>query len=231
MSFFIGVELGQASDVTAIAVVESLTLKILRIERVREDRMETVRPVYESSDGREVREHPPVNFALRHLERFPVGTPYADICDRLKALARNLSGPSVVLDATGVGTAAVNLFRYSGLYVTTVTLVAGDQSARDGSDYRVPKKDMVSVTQVLLQAGRLKMARALPHAQLLARELANFRSRVTPQTSESQLDWREGVNDDLVLALAIAAWKAEQDPGLGLSFSCGVSETDGWAWL
>lgn len=229
MSFFIGVELGQVSDVTAIAVVESLTLPFLRIEKIRRGDWVDVGPVYQAPDGTETREHPPVNFALRHLERFPVGTSYTDIRDRVIALARDLSGPSVILDATGVGTAAVNLFRYLTLYATTVTLVAGDQSAHDGSDYRVPKKDIVSVTQVLLQTERLKIARALPHAALLARELVNFRSRAPGQTSESELDWREGVNDDLVLALAIAAWKAEQNPGLGFSFSCGVSPMDGWA--
>jgi hypothetical protein len=56
----------------------------------------------------------------------------------------------------------------------------------------------------------------------------SFRSRVTAQTVESQLDWREGVNDDLVLSLAIAAWQAERNPGLGFSCSYGVSEMDGW---
>lgn len=231
MSFFLGVELGQVSDVTAIAVVESVTLKILRSERVREDHMETIRPVYQATDGREVREHPPVNFALRHLERFPVGSSYLDIRDRVAALARSLRGPAVVLDATGVGTAAVKLFRTSALHVSTITLVAGDQSAHDGSDYRVPKKDLVSVTQVLLQTGRLKIARVLPHAELLARELTNFRSRVTGQTSESQLDWRERANDDLVLALAIATWQAERNPGLGFSCSYGVSALAGLAGL
>jgi hypothetical protein len=226
LSFVIGVELGQVSDVTAIAVVEALTLKFLRSETVREDGMETIRPVYEGLDGREVREHPPVNFALRHLERFAVGSSYTEVRDKVVAVARNLRGPAVVLDATGVGAAAINLFRSSGLYISTVTLVAGDQAAEEGSDYRVPKKDLVSVTQVLLQTGRLRIARALPHAELLARELVNFRSRVTAQTAESQLDWRERANDDLVLALAIAAWRAEKDPGLGFSCSYGVSEMD-----
>lgn len=231
MSFFIGVELGQVSDVTAIAVVQSLTLPYLRTERIRHDGWIDVRPVYRAPDGTETRDHPPVTFALRHLERFPVGSSYTDIRDRAVGLARSLRGPSVVVDATGVGTAAVNLFRYSGLYVTTVTLIAGDQATQDGSDHRVPKKDIVSVTQVLLQAGRLKIARALPHAHLLARELLNFRSRVTSQSAESQLDWREGVNDDLVLALAIAAWQAERNPGLALSYAHGVLESAGWAGL
>jgi hypothetical protein len=30
------------------------------------------------------------------------------------------------------------------------------------------------------------------------------------------------------MALAIAAWRAEKDPGLGFSISYGVSEFDGW---
>jgi hypothetical protein len=231
LSFVIGVELGQVSDVTAIAVVESLTLPFLRSEEIRREGWVSVGPVYQAPDGTETREHPPVNFALRHLERFPVGSSYTDIRDRVVVRARGLRGPAVVLDATGVGTAAVSLFRSGSLYVTTVTLVAGDQPAQDGANYRVPKKDLVSVTQVLLQTGRLKIARALPHAKLLARELVNFRSRVTGQTSESQLDWRERANDDLVLALAIAAWQAERDPGLGFSFSCGISEMDGWGGI
>lgn len=231
MSFVIGVELGQVSDVTAIAVVEALTLPFLRSEEIRREGWVSVGPVYQAPDGTETREHPPVNFALRHLERFPVGSSYTDIRDRVVVRARGLRGPAVVLDATGVGTAAVSLFRSGSLYVSTVTLVAGDQSAQDGSDYRVPKKDLVSVTQVLLQTGRLKIARALPHAELLARELMNFHSRVTGQTSESQLDWRERANDDLVLALAIATWQAERDPGLGFSCSYGVSEMDGWGGI
>lgn len=36
VSFFVGVELGQVSDVTAIAVLESLTLPYLRTEKIRE---------------------------------------------------------------------------------------------------------------------------------------------------------------------------------------------------
>ena len=231
MSFVIGVELGQVSDITAIAVVQSLTLPFLRSEKTRTEGWVNVRPVYQAPDGTETREHPPVNFALRHLERFPVGSSYADIRDRVIERARNLRGPAVVLDATGVGMAAVNLFRSGSLYVSTVTLVASDQSVQEGSDYRVPKKDLVSVTQVLLQTGRLKIARALPHAALLARELMNFRSRVTAQTAESQLDWRERANDDLVLALAIASWQAERDPGLSFSCSYGISEMDRWGGI
>jgi hypothetical protein len=44
---------------------------------------------------------------------------------------------------------------------------------------------------------------------------------------EDALDWREGRDDDLVLALAIAAWEAERRPGLAFSFGYGVSEFAG----
>ena len=83
---------------------------------------------------------------------------------------------------------------------------------------------MISSTQALLPTGHLKIARSLPHAALLARELVKFRFKVGHKRSEDALDWREGPDDDLVLALAIAAWEAERNPGLGFSCSYGVSE-------
>ena len=58
----------------------------------------------------------------------------------------------------------------------------------------------------------------------MTRELVNFRFKVGHNGPEDALDWREGPDDDLVLALAIAAWQAERNPGLGLSFGYGVSE-------
>ena len=228
MSFVIGVELGQVSDVTAIAVVESLTLPFLRTEEIRERRWVSLRPVYQGPDGKEVREHPPVNFALRHLERVPAGVSYPEIVSRVQSLHGQLRKPVTVLDGTGVGTAAVELFRQSGFYASVFTLIAGDQVTQDGSNYRIPKRDVISSTQVLLQTGRLKIARSLPHAALLARELVNFRFKVGQERSEDVLDWREGPDDDLVLALAIAAWEAERNPGLGSYFGYGVSEFAGF---
>ena len=228
MSFVIGVELGQVSDVTAIAIVQSLTLPFLRSEEIHSERWVSVHPVYQGPNGKEVREHPPVNFALRYLERIPAGVSYPEIVSRVEALHGQLKKPVTVLDATGVGKAAIELFRKSSIQVSAFTLVAGDQTIRDGSNYRIPKRDVISSTQVLLQTGRLKIARSLPHAALLARELVNFRFKVGQERSEDVLDWREGPDDDLVLALAIAAWEAESRPGLAYSLGYGVSETAGW---
>src|SRR5271169_498270 len=51
------------------------------------------------------------------------------------------------------------------------------------------------------------------HTALLARALVNFRPMVATTAPVDTLDWREGPDDDLVLALAIAAWEAERRPG------------------
>src|SRR5450830_1320242 len=99
---------------------------------------------------------------------------------------------------------------------------------QDGRSYRIPKRDVISATQVLLQTGRLKIARSLPHASLLARELVNLRFKVARNGPEDALDWREGPDDDVVLALAIAAWQADRNPGLGCSWGYAVSELQGW---
>lgn len=228
MSFFLGVELGQVSDMTALAVVESQTLQFLRTDKVRQENWVDVYPVYQALDGTETRDHPPVNFALRHLERMLPGTGYPEIVSRVEALHRQLRNPTVLVDATGVGRPAVELFRKPDSSMSVLTLTAGDQTTQDGSSYRIPKRDVISATQVLLQTGRLKIARSLPHAALLARELVNFRFKVGREKADDTPDWREGPDDDLVLALAIAAWEAERNPGLAFSYGYGVSTFSGW---
>ena len=49
------------------------------------------------------------------------------------------------------------------------------------------------------------------------------------ERTENALDWARAVpDDDLVLALAIAAWQAERNPGLGSYFGYGVLESASW---
>jgi hypothetical protein len=42
------------------------------------------------------------------------------------------------------------------------------------------------------------------------KELENFRVKVTTARTDTFEAWREGQNDDLVLAVALAAWIGEQ---------------------
>ena len=59
---------------------------------------------------------------------------------------------------------------------------------------------------------RAVAARGLPEADLLGQELHNFQMRPRPvlAATDPLAAWREGQHDDLVLAVALAAWCGEQ---------------------
>jgi hypothetical protein len=63
----------------------------------------------------------------------------------------------------------------------------------------------------LLQGRRLKVA-SLPFTPILVEELLNFQVKVTEAANETFGTWRAGRHDDLVLAIAFAAWAAENAP-------------------
>ena len=70
---------------------------------------------------------------------------------------------------------------------------------------------LISRLQALLHDGRLKMQKNLPEAAVLTAEFQNFSATVT-ETGYWKFDARAGKHDDLVLAVAIAVWRAN---GLG----------------
>jgi hypothetical protein len=181
----IGLDLGQAQDHSALAVLEA-----------------------RGGPG-------PPRYAVRHLHRWPLGTRYARIVEDVRGLVRRppLRWPLLAVDGTGVGAAVVDLFRAGDLEAAlfSVLITAGHHAAV-GADGRLhaPKKELVSVLQVLLQGRRLEVAPQLEHARTLAAELAAFRVKVTAAANETFESWRERDHDDLVLAVALAAWLAEQ---------------------
>jgi hypothetical protein len=96
--------------------------------------------------------------------------------------------------------------------VVPITITGGDSVVRDNKAFRVPKRDLVSTVQVLLQGGRLKIAPALAESALLVQELQNFQVKISDLGHDSYGAWREGTHDDLVLAAALACWHAERVP-------------------
>ena len=60
--------------------------------------------------------------------------------------------------------------------------------------------------QVLLQAGRLKIADAIPDARVLVEDLLAYRVKITANAHDVYEPWREGAHDDLLLAVALACW-------------------------
>jgi hypothetical protein len=195
--FFMGVDLGQARDPSAVAIVErsvDLQLDLQSWNRV-----------------------PRVSYAVRHLERVPLGTPYPGVVSRVaELLARpELPGCQLVIDATGVGRPVLDLFHAAGLAVVPVMITAGDRAAlgKDGI-WRVPKRDLVVGLAVMLQAGELLVAHGLGEREVFLRELMNFKVKVSAEGRESFSAWRESEHDDLVLAVALACWRARRPRAL-----------------
>jgi hypothetical protein len=192
---FVGMDLGQPHEFTALAVLE-------RPLAFAEDLLAGRRPAY----------------ALRHLRRFPLGTPYPEVMQaviRLLSTAR-LSDPALVVDQTGVGHAVVDMLadalrgRVPCLFFP-MTLTAGHAvTGGEAAVLHVPKKELVGTLQVLLQTRRLQVFRSLPEAAVLVQELENSRAKVTTARQETLELWREGRHDDLVLAVPMAAWLGEQ---------------------
>jgi hypothetical protein len=100
----------------------------------------------------------------------------------------------------------VDALRAAGLDPVPVTITAGQAvTVGDGGYRRVPKADLVACLAVLLQTGRLKIARALPLARALVEELKAFEIHHGAAGRDTYGAWREGTHDDLVLAVAVAA--------------------------
>jgi hypothetical protein len=192
--YYLGLDLGQAQDHTALAVLERPRVSPHDPPHLR-------RPAY----------------AVRYLHRFPLGTPYPEVVAHVRGLLLTppLPGAHLAVDLTGVGGAvfrmlADGLMNQVDSTIWPLTISAGlGVSLAEGGGLLVAKKELVGALQVLLQGRRLHLAPSLPDVPLLVQELENFKAKVSVARSETELDWRERPHDDLVLAVAMAAWLGE----------------------
>lgn len=183
--YFVGLDLGQMKDYTALSVVEIVTV---------------------NHDGRTIKK-----FHVRHLQRFPLGTPYPEIVSAVARMIKILGNAKLIVDGTGVGRPVIDLFNLVNLYPESVVIHGGDNTTHEGSTWRVPKRDLIGVLTVALQTGRMKIASELPEAKTLINELLNFKVKIDLKTAhDSYESWREGIHDDLVLSVALACWAAEK---------------------
>jgi hypothetical protein len=186
-----GISLGRSGEPSALALVER-----------REDQLTALR-----------------------LEQFPPGTKYLEIAERLFAVVKEVprvprprpadgdyfgpEGTKVVLDVTGVGRRTAEVFKRkgSGALVRPLVVTGGFVEAHEGGCDFVPKTELVATLQTILQARRLKVSETGRGAEALAREMTTFRADLRRRSDE--FDWRDegGTAQDLVFALAAAAWR------------------------
>ena len=177
--FYVGLALGQRQDPSAVAVVEKDLQTLL----------------------------------VRHVERVPLGTPYPRVVSRMRRITGHpeLCGRcAMAVDATGVGTPVVEMLKEAGLdcEVCAVTITSGERANETGSGWNVPKQDLIAGVQVLLERGALRIARDLGELAPLVRELMDMKS-LRSRTGRIRFGADGcGEHDDLVIALALACWRA-----------------------
>ncbi|MFA5354715.1 MAG: hypothetical protein WC291_10835 [Thermodesulfovibrionales bacterium] len=193
--FFVGLDLGQASDYTAI--------------NVQEQQWNEEKTRYE--------------YKLRYLERFR-GVPYPDVVKKVSAmmLSEKLQGasepPRLILDKTGVGAPVADMFRIGPIRPIEITITGGQNVNVVPKGYNVPKRDLVFALLGVYQGGRFKASNALPLAKVFLDELMGFKVKIDIKTGHDSYEaWREGIHDDLVLSVALATWYGEYRYGRRVS--------------
>jgi len=218
--FYVGIDLGQAKDYTALAIVEKVRGIIQTNNWGRSENID-----WPEKEWR---------YNTVHLERFALGTPYPKMVrgvaarvgampkDRMRMIDGTAPRIILVVDATGVGRPVVDLLREAeiGDDIVAVTIHGGNAVTKDEGNqgyYNVPKRDIVSVLQVLMQQERLKVAGALPEAKTLTKELQNYEYKLTETAHDTYNARGDSEHDDLVLALGVAVWYARRDEDWGIS--------------
>jgi hypothetical protein len=194
--YYLGLDLGQNGEYSALAIVRRINPDSWHPETAVRDKDEHCR------------------YECVALKRYDLGASYpsvvADIGALLKEESLDFEDTTLVIDETAVGKPIVDLFRSQKLKPLAVTLTGGYVTNKvDRFTYHIPKRDLVSSVQALLQSERLKIANRLPHAETLQRELLSFKFKVTLSAGDDLLSWREGAADDLVFALCLACWTGE----------------------
>jgi len=207
-----GVDLGQSSDPTAIAVIEHRSGVLdWRSEQDRHCNIINTDTKPQKKADR---------FDVLFLERLPLGTPYPVIIDHIQMLlarpplcadpAQNRRPADLIVDDSGVGRAVSDLMIERGLDPWRISITAGSEVTYTGRKrFNAAKTELVATVDALMHDGRLKFAAALTEAGNLKDELKDFRRKIT-DAGRSTYAARVGSHDDLILAIAIAAWWANR---------------------
>jgi hypothetical protein len=150
-------------------------------------------------------------YSLVRVERVSLGTPYPRVVEWVKSVAKEYGDQlaSVVVDASGVGSAVVDALRRAELGVRLVgVVITGNQACPPGrgsgvtpAGYQtVSRAELLTGLQMAVQAGRFEVDR--PRCRewdALRRELSGLRL-------DGGASKGKKTQDDLAFALALAIW-------------------------
>ena len=183
--YFIGVDLGQSQDYTAIVIMEGLVYR----DHYKVTGLERMRGI----------SYPKI---IKRVEDIVHSEP---IC---------WGNIHLVVDRTGVGRPIVDAMFVHDLNPVGVTITSGHAVTceylnqwKTRQARGVPKKDLMFNLALMIQNGKLKVAQSLPLAQVLLTEMLSMTAKIDSRTgNDSYSTGRESEHDDLTLALCLAAW-------------------------
>jgi hypothetical protein len=219
--YCVGVDLGQASDFTAIAVLEKTIVP---------PQTAMFSPVGESPSNRLVEGD--IVYDLVYLKRPKLGTPYDVIAKRVADLICELEPEgafgelgqvTLSVDGTGVGRGVVDMldseFKRRGASSKSVPRVDFRRCAITGSQttlkrpdrsngyWSVPKRDLVFAAVAAFQQGKIRIAKGITDRDALVNELRNYSRKTNIATGNMVFEpWRESQHDDLLFAVCLALW-------------------------
>ena len=165
--FFVGLDLGQMRDHSALAVVERDEIFVGEMDHATYERPRVRR------------------FRVRYLERLALGTSYPTVVERVRQVVRQrplMSRCTLIMDATGVGTPVLDLMRQAnlGCGIVPVNLTGGDLVSQSGSLWNVPKQVLISGLLVMLEKKELALSMRVASARVLHLELAGMEAAGEP---------------------------------------------------
>src|SRR5215217_4146627 len=219
--YSVGVDLGQASDFTAIAVLE---------KTIAPPETAMFSPVGESPSNRLIEGR--ALYDLVYLKRPKLGTPYDTIARRVADLICDLEPQgafgelgqvTLSVDGTGVGRGVVDMlrteFQRRGATSRAVPKVDFRAVSVTGSNtslkkptrthgyWSAPKKDLVFPAVAAFQQGKIRIAKGIKDRDALVNELKNYRRTTNIASGNIAFEpWRESEHDDLLFAVCLALW-------------------------
>ena len=188
--YYVGVDLGQRRDYTAIAVIKDC---VWRLE-----------------------ERDPVSYQFRlrrqtslvGLRRLALGTAYGEVARVVAELSRSekLNGRcTVCVDSTGVGWPVVEQMRKErmGGELKAVVFTGGAKARCADGHWTVPKSELLQGLQLGFEEGSVLVAKGMKDWPALKEEMLGMRREKRVEGSR----WTSlGRHDDLVMAVALAVW-------------------------
>ena len=202
---YLGLDLGQSQDPSALAIVERLKPAHPHRNPPSWQLTYAAKPAKSAID--------PEPLIVRHVERMELDTRYSDVAKRVAAVALSplaQGRKTLAVDATGVGMPVVEMLLalQMGCEIRPVVITGGLGQSNTGPMWHVAKVDLLCGLREAVETGELRVPRGLQQVDRLVQELMSVKIGKRPSGQDRVGADGCGEHDDMVIALALASWAA-----------------------